>query len=108
MYMRENVRVVRRTLDARGLKGLAALGVSRAAKRLEPDHVPIMPTILQLCGIDYERLSVGSLSPLWGSHPGDFERRPIFSGSSLYFEDRESVIFDGFKYIRSILTAFSA
>lgn len=66
----------------------------------------IMPTILDLCGINYERsnLTVGSLSPLWRPNAGTFDEQPIVSTGLVYYEDRESVIFDGLKYIRSLLT----
>ncbi|HEX3036602.1 MAG TPA: sulfatase, partial [Thermodesulfobacteriota bacterium] len=66
----------------------------------------IMPTILNLTGIGYDGdyLSGNSLSPLWGSNPDGFNRKPLISTGLLYFEDRESVIFDGLKYIRFLKT----
>lgn len=66
----------------------------------------IMPTILDLCKIDYERgyLQASSLSPLWGANPGVLKDQPIISTAVLCYEDRESVIFDGLKYIRSFVT----
>ena len=66
----------------------------------------IMPTILDLCGINYESdyLSVDSLSPLLGPSPKVFKMKPIISTGLLYYEDRESVIFDGLKYIRYFIT----
>jgi arylsulfatase A-like enzyme len=66
----------------------------------------VMPTVLDLCGIDYERgyLGIGSLSPLLKGDRISFGERPIMSTGLLYGEDMESVIFDGFKYIRSIVT----
>lgn len=66
----------------------------------------ITPTILNLCGIarDNEYISVGSLSPLGGSNREAFNVQPVISTGLLYYEDRVSVIFDGLKYIRSLLT----
>ena len=66
----------------------------------------VMPTILDLCGIEYDSdyLSVSSLSPLWGFNDQAFEEQPIVSTGLLYYENRESVIFDGLKYIHSFLT----
>lgn len=66
----------------------------------------IMPTILELCGIDYDRktLSVGSLVPLWGMKPESFLERPLISTGLARNEDRESVVFGGVKYIRTVLT----
>lgn len=65
----------------------------------------IMPTVLDVCGIDYDSkyLSAESLSSLWRHNPNAFQR-PMISTGVLYYEDRESVIFDGLKYIRSLLT----
>ncbi len=66
----------------------------------------LMPTILDLCGIDYqaEYLSVGSLAPLLGPNPQAFEAAPIVSGATLFFDDRQAVSTDGMKYIRSSIT----
>ncbi|HEX3034595.1 MAG TPA: sulfatase-like hydrolase/transferase [Thermodesulfobacteriota bacterium] len=66
----------------------------------------VMPTVLDLCGINYDsgRFSADSLSTLWGSNTGSFNEQPIISTGLLYYEDRESVIFDGLKYIHFLLT----
>ncbi len=66
----------------------------------------ITPTILDLCKIDYERdyLSADSLSSSWESDPPAFDEQPAISTGLLYYEDRESVMFDGLKYIHSLLT----
>ncbi len=65
-----------------------------------------MPTVLDLCEIDYsaESLSVASLSESWGPELSSFHGQPVFSGNLLYYEDRESVIFEGLKYIRFLVT----
>jgi len=68
----------------------------------------LMPTILELCGVDYEReeFSVASLAPLWGPSPQEFVVRPVVS-SGLYYrpwDDSESVLFGATKYIASTLT----
>jgi len=66
----------------------------------------IMPTILDICRIDYDSnyLSARSLSTLWEMNPNVFEEKPIVSTGVIYYEDRESVLFEGLKYIRSLLT----
>jgi len=66
----------------------------------------ILPTVLDLCDIPCEDqyLTASSLAPLWQEDPVAFNDRPIVSGGLLYYEDRESVIFDGFKYIRYLET----
>lgn len=62
----------------------------------------ITPTILDLCAIRYEDndFSVGSLQPLWAPNPEVMEEEPVFSTGLVYYEDRQSVVLDGFKYIR--------
>ena len=80
-----------------------------AAKKKISTPVPtqaLMPTILDLCGIEFQtnHLSVGSLLPLWGQSPATLEERPIISTGLLYNENQESVIFGRLKYIRSLLT----
>lgn len=66
----------------------------------------IMPTILDLCRIDYNRdyISRGSLVPTWSANPNTDNVEPIVSTAPLYYEDRISVIFNGLKYIRSLVT----
>ncbi len=64
--------------------------------------VSILPTILELAGIDFtaENFSGRSLVPYWDQ---DFtEDQIIFSTGAYVFEERESVIFEGWKYIRSL------
>lgn len=63
--------------------------------------VSLPATILELCGIDYapEEFSGRSLAAFWADSlevPGE---RTIFSTGLTYYEQREAVIFDGFKYI---------
>jgi arylsulfatase A-like enzyme len=61
----------------------------------------IMPTILDISGIEYDAnyLSSGSLKPLL-RNPDSHIQEPIISAGLLYFEDQESVTFNGSKYIR--------
>jgi arylsulfatase A-like enzyme len=62
----------------------------------------IMPTVLDLCDIDYEEeISSYSLASLWESDPEWSGTRPIVSTGLLYGEGKTSVIMDGMKYIRS-------
>ena len=66
----------------------------------------IMPTILDLCNINYDAksLSVSSLSSLWEKNPAVYVEQPIISSAPIYYEDRESLIFDGLKYIHFLIT----
>lgn len=66
----------------------------------------ILPTILDLSNIDYEDGShlASSLVPLLENNPSEYEIKPIISSSLLYYEDRESAVFDENKYIRTIIT----
>ena len=64
--------------------------------------VSILPTILDLCAVDFsaESLSGRSLVPYWDS--GSTKDQLIFSTGTAVFEERESVVFDGWKYIHSL------
>lgn len=66
----------------------------------------IMWTVLDACGISYDRdrLIAGSLYPLLVGNRSEFTEEPLVSTGLLYYEDRESVIFDDKKYIRSLTT----
>ncbi len=66
----------------------------------------ITPTVLDLCKVNYESssFSVGSLVPLWEQDPRGLDEEPIVSTGLIDYEDRESVIFDGLKYIRVLMT----
>lgn len=70
-----------------------------------PTH-SVMPTVLDLCGITYDRehLSTASLSPLWGNNPKTFDERLIVSSALLYNEAREALIFNGLKYTNYLVT----
>ena len=64
----------------------------------------LLPTVLELCDIKYrkEALSGVSLVPYWSSEGGPPPDQPIFATGLLCFDEREAVIFDGWKYIRSL------
>ena len=66
----------------------------------------IMPTILDLCRIEREPadLPAASLRPLWAKGDTPPKGEPIVSSGIFFYEDRESVIFDGYKYIRSLVS----
>ena len=66
----------------------------------------ITPTVLEACEItvDFDHFSHGSLSPLLGLSQGSYLEKAVVSTGLLYYEDRESVVFDGHKYIRNLLT----
>lgn len=63
-----------------------------------------MPTILDLCEIEFPdtHLITPSLSRLWNLalKPNELDDRPVMSTGLLYYENRDSVIFEGLKYIR--------
>ena len=66
--------------------------------------VSILPTILELAGIDFaaENFSGRSLVPYWDKN--FTEDQIIFSTGTHIFEERESVIFEGWKYIHSLFS----
>nr|NIR86401.1 sulfatase [Candidatus Bathyarchaeota archaeon] len=65
----------------------------------------IMPTLLQLCQLDYDQNSVlgSSLVPLRNSDGGR-QALPIFSTAVGDYEDRISLILDDIKYIRFLIS----
>ena len=65
----------------------------------------LMPTILDLCGVEYERdyRSYDSLMGFWSSQR-EGQTGPIVSTGLLFYEEQESVIFDGMKYIRRLVS----
>jgi len=70
--------------------------------------VSILPTVLDLAGVDFlpETLSGRSLVPYWSEDPGDGSTgdQVVFSTGTFIFEERESVVFDGWKYIHSLVS----
>lgn len=62
----------------------------------------IMPFILETCGLGHRvrDLSDNSLSPWLGLGSGTGRQMPVFSGGVRYGAHLESVIFEGYKYIR--------
>jgi arylsulfatase A-like enzyme len=66
----------------------------------------IMPTVLEACGIaggaDY--FPQGSYSSFLESSLHRQSEKPVVSTGQLFFEDRESVVFDGRKFIRHFIT----
>ncbi len=65
-----------------------------------------MPTILKLCDVAYDEgtLSVPALDLTPENEDNPFKDRTVYASGHLYFEDRESVIFDGYKYIHSLIS----
>ncbi len=79
------------------LPGAVSTGESAAMVSIQG----VMPTLLDLCGIDYDdELAIHSLAPLLEEETAPVETPPIVSTGLLYGEERESVIIDGMKYIR--------
>ena len=60
----------------------------------------IGPTVLDLCGVAYDKslYTYSSLEPYWRA-PGSVEERPIHAMGLLYYENREAVLFDRWKFI---------
>jgi arylsulfatase A-like enzyme len=61
----------------------------------------LMPTILESCGIEYDRNAVQSQSLLGliDSGAGEAYEVPLFASGNLYYEPQESVVQDDMKYI---------
>ena len=62
----------------------------------------VLPTILDICGISYNRklYQYPSLTPLWGNKASSFPETPIYSTTLLYYENREAIAWQNMKYIR--------
>ena len=62
----------------------------------------LMPTLLDLIGIPAppESFSYASLRPLLDG-TGTWTPRPVISSTLLYFEERQSAMFEDFKYVRT-------
>jgi arylsulfatase A-like enzyme len=80
----------------------AAMTPERTRVRALAGNVSVMPTILDLCGISYEeaQFSANSLVPLWASKEEPAESRAAFSSKLVYYDERVSVVHEGWKYIR--------
>jgi arylsulfatase A-like enzyme len=73
----------------------------------------IMPTILDACGLDIPEdapvSGAGTLIPREESEDEDkTEPVPVFCTGCLYFEPREAVVMEGFKFIRGLDTGAEA
>jgi arylsulfatase A-like enzyme len=66
----------------------------------------VTPTILDVCGVAPNAAGAlpPPLSPLLGDMPEPVAAQPLFSGSTLFQDPAESVVFDGMKYIRTTLS----
>jgi arylsulfatase A-like enzyme len=66
----------------------------------------IMPTILELAGIEPEHRdgATPSFAPSLGEAGTVYAAPPIVSGALLYYDDKESVVFDEMKYLQSLVT----
>ena len=64
----------------------------------------VLPTILDLCNIAFDQgvFSGRSLQGLWTDALSSNGEAPVFSTGLLIYEEREAVVFDGLKYIRSL------
>jgi arylsulfatase A-like enzyme len=77
-------------------------------RRVVEDPVAIYdvaPTVLDICGLPpLDTPQAVSLSGFVAGRPPRVGTRPIFSGGTLFRSNFESVVFDGWKYIRSATT----
>jgi len=66
----------------------------------------IMPTVLELCGIEYKQddMSYSSLVPTWSDSSESSDAVPIVCTGLRYYEEKEAVFFKGFKYILSLFS----
>jgi arylsulfatase A-like enzyme len=66
----------------------------------------VAASVLDLCDIpcDPESIEAQSLCPLWRSRTEDYDPGQIVSSGVMYYEDKEAVYFDNWKYIRSRAT----
>ena len=67
-------------------------------------NVSLLPTILELCEISYDekQFSAESLVPLWASEQEPADERSAFSSRLVYYDERVSVVHQGWKYIRFV------
>ena len=63
----------------------------------------VLPTILDLSNIEFDReaFSGRSLQTLWTNGASSNSEVPVFSTGLMSYDERESVVFEGLKYIRS-------
>lgn len=97
-----------------GSKGSEKAGNADEGGQMSVDRIDrhvstmsILPTILDMAGIEAEpgTLACTSLLPLMEGHEQDFVAYPVVSGGVYkVVEDRESIYFGDFKYIRTLQT----
>ena len=75
----------------------------RVAMRVSTES--LMPTILDLCGLsfDSERFSSTSVKPWLRSDGGHRSPKAIVGSAQVLFDHRQTVLFEEFKYIRSLI-----
>ena len=83
------------------LPGSSAVGIRKEVV----DTQSLMPTILDVCAIPYDLNDIQAtpLQPLW-DESGGVEPRRVISASPLYFEKRESLTTEKWKYIFSYVS----
>ena len=82
---------------------LPGAAVTRTVGRRVPIEL-VMPTVLDLCGIDYRSscYAAPSLAPLWSTATPPPAPELVLSSGAVVFEDKEAILFDGHKFIRSL------
>ena len=82
----------------------ASMAPQRTTVRAGVPNAGLMPTILELCGIAFEpeQFSTQSLVPLWTSPDEPEDNRGAFSSKLVYYDERVSVVHQGWKYIQFV------
>ena len=76
----------------------------RTTVRAGVPNASVMPTVLDLCDIAFEpeQFSTESLVPLWTSPDEPEDNRSAFSSKLVYYDERVSVVHQGWKYIQFV------
>ena len=82
----------------------ASMTPRRTAIQACVPNASLMPTVLDLCGIAYEpeQFSTKSLVPFWASPDEPVDDRAPLSSKLVYYDERVSVVHQGWKYIRFV------
>ena len=82
----------------------ASMTPQRTTVRAGVPNASVMPTVLELCGIAFEpeQFSTESLVPLWTSPDEPEDNRGAFSSKLVYYDERVSVVHQGWKYIQFV------
>lgn len=82
-------------------------GMKSGERRREEVSTRSIPaTVLDVVGVEYgsDSMMAESLTPLLDESPAAYSKPPITSTGVLYYEDKESVVFGGSKFIRGTVS----